>query len=452
MKKQYDVIIAGAGVAGCFAALHLPADKQILMITKKGMEECDSYLAQGGICVLKDPSDYDSFFEDTMRAGHYENRKESVDCMIRSSKGVIEELMGYGVDFARNPDGTLEFTREAAHSTNRILHHEDITGEEITTHLQAAVKKLPNVEISEYTRMVDLLCKNNRCDGIVVLDGDGELHTVFASHILLATGGIGGIYENSTNYPSLTGDSLALCLRRGIKLEHVNYVQIHPTTFYSEKKERRFLVSESVRGEGATLLDKNGERFTNELLPRDLLSQEILKQMAKDHTKYVHLNMMAITKFDIAKRFPHIVKHCLECGIDPKKEYVPVVPAQHYFMGGIHVDLNSHTSMDHLYASGETCCNGVHGKNRLASNSLLESLVFAKNAAGHMVKIDGQRAWEGRKPRFISNLDKSLSELAAIYDLDLDSLYDTKDRDQENRQLIWDEIDRENTLMDQNAE
>lgn len=294
MKKQYDVIIVGAGVAGCFTALHLPPDRQILMITKEGIEECDSYLAQGGICVLKDPSDYDAFFEDTMKAGHYENRKESVDCMIRSSKGVIEELMEYGVDFARNPDGSLEFTREGAHSTNRILHHEDITGEEITTHLQAAVKKLPNVEIHEYTRMVDLLTENNRCDGIVVIDSDGKLQTVFASHVLLATGGIGGIYENSTNYPSLTGDSLALCLKHNIRLEHVNYVQIHPTTFYSEKKERRFLVSESVRGEGATLLDKNGNRFTDELLPRDLLTAEILKQMEKDHTKYVHLNMMAI--------------------------------------------------------------------------------------------------------------------------------------------------------------
>ncbi|MBQ1843745.1 MAG: L-aspartate oxidase [Lachnospiraceae bacterium] len=446
MKKQYDVIIVGAGVAGCFTALHLPPDRQILMITKEGIEECDSYLAQGGICVLKDPSDYDAFFEDTMKAGHYENRKESVDCMIRSSKGVIEELMEYGVDFARNPDGSLEFTREGAHSTNRILHHEDITGEEITTHLQAAVKKLPNVEIHEYTRMVDLLTENNRCDGIVVIDSDGKLQTVFASHVLLATGGIGGIYENSTNYPSLTGDSLALCLKHNIRLEHVNYVQIHPTTFYSEKKERRFLVSESVRGEGATLLDKNGNRFTDELLPRDLLTAEILKQMEKDHTKYVHLNMMAITKFDIAKRFPHIVEHCLECGIDPKKEYVPVVPAQHYFMGGIYVDLNSHTSMDHLYASGETCCNGVHGKNRLASNSLLESLVFAKNAAEHMILIDGQRAWEGRQPRFIKNTDKSLSELADIYGFDPDRLLDTKEEDEENKQLIWDEIDRENAV------
>ncbi|MDY3991215.1 MAG: L-aspartate oxidase [Lachnospiraceae bacterium] len=444
MKKSYDVIIVGAGVAGCFAALHLPPDRRILMITKEDITECDSYLAQGGICVLKDPSDYDAFFEDTMKAGHYENRKESVDCMIRSSKPVIEELMGYGVDFARNPDGTLEFTREGAHSTNRILHHEDITGEEITTHLQAAVKKLPNVEIHEHTRMVDLLTENNRCDGIVLIDEDGKLQTVFASHILLATGGIGGIYENSTNYPSLTGDSLALCLRHGIKLEHVNYVQIHPTTFYSEKKERRFLVSESVRGEGAVLRDRNGERFTDELLPRDLLSAEILKQMEKDHTKYVHLDMTTITKFDIRKRFPHIVEHCLECGIDPTKEYVPVVPAQHYFMGGIYVDLNSHTSMDHLYASGETCCNGVHGKNRLASNSLLESLVFAKNAAEHMVVIDGQRAWEGRSPRFLKNADKSLKELSQIYGFDPDRLLDTKDADEENKQMIWDEIDREN--------
>ena len=442
MEKQYDVIIVGCGVAGCFGALHLPSDRHILMITKSDIEESDSFLAQGGICVLKDKEDYDSFFEDTMKAGHYENRKESVDMMISSSRSVIDELIAYGVDF-ESKDGQLVYTREGAHSTNRILYHEDITGQEITSTLLDQVKRLENVEICDHTEMVELLCEGNRCDGILLRTREGELRPVFASHVLLATGGIGGIYENSTNFPHLTGDALALALRHKVKVEHLNYVQIHPTTYYSEKKERRFLVSESVRGEGATLLDKNGNRFANELLPRDLLTKEILKQMDKDHTKHVWLNMMAIKDLDIKKRFPHIVEHCLENGVDPTKEYVPVVPAQHYFMGGIYVDLNSHTSMNHLYAAGETCCNGVHGRNRLASNSLLESLVFARNAANNMQEVDQKRAWEGRQPKFLGNMNKTIKEIAQIYHIDLDLMADDAARSEIYKDLVWDEIDRE---------
>jgi L-aspartate oxidase len=442
MDRQYDVIIVGCGVAGCFGALHLPSDRHILMITKSEIEESDSFLAQGGICVLKDENDYDAFFEDTMKAGHYENRKESVDMMISSSRSVIDELIAYGVDFEMK-DGELVYTREGAHSTNRILYHEDITGQEITSTLLEQVKKLDNVELLDHTEMLDLLCEENRCDGILLRTKDGEIRPVFASHILLATGGIGGIYDNSTNFPHLTGDALALALRHDIKVENLNYVQIHPTTYYSEKKERRFLVSESVRGEGATLLDKDGNRFANELLPRDLLTKEILKQMDKDHTKHVWLNMMAIKDLDIKKRFPHIVEHCLENGVDPTKEYIPVVPAQHYFMGGIYVDLNSHTSMNHLYAAGETCCNGVHGRNRLASNSLLESLVFARNAATHMIESDQVRAWEGRSPKFLPYVDLSLDEIAAKYKIDLDWLADDAARVEAYKDLVWDEIDRE---------
>ncbi|MBQ1608655.1 MAG: FAD-binding protein, partial [Lachnospiraceae bacterium] len=236
MNKKYDAVIVGCGVAGCFTALHLPSDWQILMITKSDMEESDSFLAQGGICVLKDDKDYDAFFEDTLRAGHYENRRESVDIMIRESRGVINELIEYGVDFEKE-NGQLRYTREAAHSTNRILYHEDVTGREITSKLLEAVKKLSNVTLLEHTTMIDILCRNNSCDGVLLQMEDGHLEAVFGGHIIWACGGIGGIYENSTNYPHLTGDALALSLRHGIELEHINYVQIHPTTFYTEKKE-----------------------------------------------------------------------------------------------------------------------------------------------------------------------------------------------------------------------
>lgn len=379
MVINADVVIVGTGVGGLFSALNLPKDKKIVIITKTEEEGCDSYLAQGGICVLRDENDYDSFFEDTLKAGHYENRKESVDIMIRNSREIINDLINYGVDFEKE-NGELAYTREGAHAKPRILFHQDITGEEITSKLLAQVKKLDNVTIYTYTTMTDLLIEDDKCIGILAENG-GEEWKILAPYTILATGGIGGKYKHSTNYPHLTGDAIDLAEKYGIRLENLDYVQIHPTTLYSKKPGRRFLISESVRGEGAVLYNKNKERFVNELLPRDVVSKAIYKQMEEDGTDYVWLSMEHIDKEDILTHFPHIYQHCLEEGYDVTKECIPVVPAQHYFMGGIWVDSDSKTSMDCLYAVGETSCNGVHGANRLASNSLLESLVFAKRAA-----------------------------------------------------------------------
>ena len=417
-EMQEDVVIVGTGAAGLFAALNLPRDRKILIITKKDAESSDSFLAQGGICVLKDESDYESYFEDTMRAGHYENRKESVDIMIRSSREIIRELIGYGVKFERKDSGTEQdapeaqekpekpdkqetegqenflddyaFTREGAHSRPRILFHEDVTGKEITSKLLAQVRSLENVRIMEYTTMTDIIVEETdvqmgengvQCAGIIAEDVRGNILKIRAPYTILASGGIGGLYEHSTNYPHLTGDALRIAEKHGIRLEHLDYVQIHPTTLYSKKPGRRFLISESVRGEGAILLDKNGKRFTDELQPRDVVTAAIREQMEKDGTDHVWLSMERIDKDTILNHFPNIYEHCLEEGYDVTKEWIPVVPAQHYFMGGIWVDSDSQTSMEHLFAAGETSCNGVHGANRLASNSLLESLVFAKRAA-----------------------------------------------------------------------
>lgn len=382
MKKKYDVIIVGSGVSGCFSALHLSSDLNVLLLTKEKLEESDSFLAQGGICVLKEKEDFSSFFEDTLKAGHYENNKKSVEVMINSSQDIIKELIDYGVDF-NSKDGKLLFTREGAHSKERILYHEDITGEEITSKLLTQVKKRENIEIVEKTTMLDIISNGNTCCGIRVKDSNGEIFNIHSKMVILATGGIGGIFENSTNYPHLTGDSLGIALKHDIKIKDISYIQIHPTTLYSEKKGRRFLISESVRGEGALLYNQKYERFTDELQPRDVVTKAILSQMKKDNGKFVWLDMRPIIEkgIDIKKRFPNIVKKCLEEGYDPEKECVPVVPAQHYFMGGIEVDLNSSTSMRNLYAVGETSCNGVHGANRLASNSLLESLVFSERAS-----------------------------------------------------------------------
>ena len=380
MKKKADILIVGCGAAGLYCALHLPKDKEIVILSKDDVENSDSYLAQGGICVLKSEEDYEGYFEDTMKAGHYENRKESVDIMIRSSRKVIDDLILYGVDF-ENDHGSLIFTREGGHSTPRILFHEDATGKEITSRLLRAVEGLENVTVCPHTTMIDLLTENNTCLGAVVAEKDGTVVPVRADYTVLACGGLGGLYEHTTNFKHITGDALAIALKHGIELENIDYIQIHPTTLYSPKPGRRFLISESVRGEGAVLLNKDGERFVDELLPRDVLTEKVYEQMKKDDMPYVRLSLAPIPEEEIRGHFPNIYQRCLEEGYDVTREPIPVVPAQHYFMGGIWVDLDSRTSMRQLYAVGETSCNGVHGANRLASNSLLESLVFAGRAA-----------------------------------------------------------------------
>ena len=418
LAKKYDVIIVGTGVAGLNCALNISPDKSILVICKNTPDKSDSYLAQGGICRLPEESDYQSYFDDTMRAGHYENNPATVDAMIRGSQEIIDDLIGYGVDFARNADGSLAYTKEGGHSRPRICFHEDTTGREITTHLMSEARARANILIVPYVTMLDIICDDSACYGIVAKDGkNGRLYRLYADYTVLASGGIGGIFENSTNFRVLTGDALAICLNHGVAVDHINYIQIHPTTLYSKKKGRRFLISESVRGEGAVLLDKNFQRFTDELQPRDVVTAAIREQMAKDGTDYVWLDMRPIPKAEVIRHFPGIVRHCLNEGYDVFRECIPVVPAQHYFMGGIRSDLKGATTMPRLYAVGETCCNGVHGKNRLASNSLLESLLFAKRAAQdinqHYSPVDISRAKAAEAAldlKKYSNPSKLLSE------------------------------------------
>ena len=385
MRDYYDVIIVGTGAAGLYCALNLPERKKILIITKDQSDQSDSFLAQGGICMLRGEDDYDDYFEDTMRAGHYENNPKAVELMIRSSNSIIRDLLNRHVDFARKADGGLDFTREGAHSKPRILFHKDITGKEITQTLLNEVKQLENVDIAEYMTMVDLISRDNICGGVIAMNRNNEVFPVYAEHVVLACGGLGGLFHNSTNYPHISGDGIGIAMKHHVELEHLDYIQIHPTTLYSQKPGRRFLISESVRGEGALLYDKNGQRFTNELQPRDLLTQAITIQMEKDGTDFVWEDMRPLGEKTILEHFPNIFQKCMEEGFDPRKEPIPVVPAQHYFMGGISVNLASRTSMHGLYACGETSCNGVHGKNRLASNSLLESLVFARRAADDII-------------------------------------------------------------------
>lgn len=384
-NAECDVLIVGCGVSGLFCALTLPRELNVQMICKTTVDECDSMLAQGGICVLVDDDDYDGYFEDTLRAGHYENRRESVDIMLRRSRHVIDRLLEYGVDFERNEDGSLAFTREGAHGRARICYHADTTGAEITTRLLDAVRELPNVRIFEHTPMTDLLIEDDACHGIIATV-DGAEQELRARATMLACGGVGGLWERSTNFPSLTGDGIEACRRHGIELENVDYVQIHPTSLVSDRPGRAFLISESCRGEGAVLRNSAGERFTDELQPRDVVTGAIKAEMKRTGASHVWLDFSNVGRDVICNHFPAIRARCLEDGYDICEEPIPVAPAQHYLMGGIHVDRRSHTTCPHLWAAGETSCNGVHGKNRLASNSLLESLVFAEIAALDIAK------------------------------------------------------------------
>ncbi len=375
-----DIVIVGCGVAGLYCALNLPSDKNIIIVTKDEAENSDSFLAQGGICVLRDEADFDSFYEDTMKAGHFENNPESVAIMINSSRDVINDLISFDVEFEKEGED-FAYTREGAHSRERILFHEDETGKEITSKLLTEARKRANITLIENFTMVDLVCDDNECTGIIGHDKDCNYTVINADYTILATGGIGGLYKHSTNFRHLTGDALALALKYNIKLKNIDYIQIHPTTLYTKKQGREFLISESVRGEGAVLLNAKGERFVDELQPRDVVANAIFEQMKKEGSEHVWLSLAPIPQEEIRTHFPNIYQHCLDEGYDVTCEPIPVVPSQHYFMGGIDVDLYSKTSMKRLYAVGETACNGVHGKNRLASNSLLESLVFAKRAA-----------------------------------------------------------------------
>ena len=365
MKEHYDVIIVGTGAAGLYCALNLPEKMKILLITKQEADQSDSFLAQGGICMLRGEDDYENYFEDTMRAGHYENNKRAVDLMIRSSNDIIRDLLRYHVDFARDGLGNLAFTREGAHSQPRILFHEDITGKEITQTLLTAAKIKENIEICEYMTMVDLISKDNTVCGIIAMDRNDQAFPVYSQYVVLACGGIGGLFKNSTNFSHIAGDGVGIAMKHHVEMENLDYIQIHPTTLYSKKPGRRFLVSESVRGEGALLYDKNGQRFTNELQPRDLLSQKIFAQMEKDGTEFVWEDMRPLGEKTILEHFPHIYEQCVEEGFDPRKEPIPVVPAQHYFMGGIKVNLGSKTSIireQHLLQAVQVHRKERHGK------------------------------------------------------------------------------------------
>ncbi|OOM62876.1 L-aspartate oxidase [Clostridium beijerinckii] len=408
MNKFIDVLIIGSGVSGLYCGLNLRKDLNVLIVCKDKITCSNTYLAQGGISVAKGVKDIPLYIEDTLKAGRCKNDLEAVETLINESMVNIEVLIKMGLAFDRNEDGSLNFTKEGAHSVNRIVHTKDNTGESTAKILIDKVKKRENISVYENTHFVDIIEKENKCIGALLIR-EGEQINVYAKAVVLATGGIGGLFNNSTNQRILTGDGIASAIRHNIELKDMNYIQIHPTAFYEEgENKRKFLISESLRGEGGILTNIKGERFINELLPRDVVSEAVYNQIKETEVPYVNLDIRFLGKDYIINRFSTIYEECLKRGTDITKECIKVSPAQHFFMGGIKVDLDSKTSMKNLYAVGETSCTGVHGANRLASNSLLEGLVFSRRAA---ISINNIVDYLEIKVFPVERLEKSWEEL-----------------------------------------
>ena len=401
--SKYNTIIIGSGISGLFLANKLASNNDlkdgILLITKEKLFSGSSALAQGGIVSVIpeiNPNDsVESHIKDTLKAGCGVNNLNTVKFVSEESAIVAQDLIRYGVVFDKNSKGRLNFTLEGAHSIPRILHAQgDSTGKMIEEALCKRLQEQSNVEIYEDTVAVELLVdENQECKGLIAhLRAQNSFEAIYSSNIIIATGGVGQVYKNTTNPTVSTGDGIALAYRAGADVSDMEFVQFHPTALYCKNKKSMPLVSESARGEGAKLVDLNGEYFAKyyhhqaDLAPRDVVARAIKAQMDENGFEYVNLDISQIGIEKFKQRFPTITSLCLENGVDLSNGLIPVAPAQHYFMGGIKVDLESNTKIKHLYAIGECACTGLHGANRLASNSLLECVVFANSLAEKIEK------------------------------------------------------------------
>ncbi len=383
--NDYDVLIAGCGVAGLYAALNFAPDVRVLMLSKRETTLCNSFLAQGGVAAVvdKEHDDYRLHIADTLIAGGYKNDLRSLEILVNEGpEDVLRLMKEIGVDFDKDDTQHISMTLEGGHSRRRILHHKDSTGREITEKLLAAVQRHPNVTIMDWAQLVSLSPQEGGFwAGLLV---GGEYRALTCSYCILCTGGIGRVYPYTTNSAIATGDGITLAYELGARIKNLRLVQFHPTAFAAAAGRERFLISEAVRGEGALLLNHAGERFMQrydergELAPRDVVSRSIMKEAARTGSEDFYLDITARGPAFIKERFPMIYSRCLEEGVDITRERIPVFPCQHYLMGGIDVNVYGDTTVDRLYAAGECSHTGVHGRNRLASNSLLEALVFSR--------------------------------------------------------------------------
>ncbi len=390
MNKEYDVVIIGAGVAGLYAALQFSGDVNVLVISKRELTLSNSSLAQGGVAAVLD-KDHDNFklhIADTLIAGKFKNNLSAVEKLVSEGPSDVMRLRDIGVDFDKEKSGELAKTLEAGHSRNRIVHHKDSTGKAIVDTLIENVKAKPNISIKENTYVFELDKVENGF-WLGLLSGT-EISQVGARFVLIATGGIGRVYQYTTNSAVATGDGIALAHMLGAEIKHLSRIQFHPTAFAAENERERFLISEAVRGEGAVYLNCKGERFAfkyderGELAPRDVVSNAVIRESIATGSEKFYLDITHKDPEFIKQRFPMIFSRCLEEGVDMTKDKIPVFPCQHYLMGGIQIGANAQTTVEGLYAAGECSHTGVHGANRLASNSLLEALVYSRSAAENM--------------------------------------------------------------------
>ena len=384
MYKHYDVIIIGTGIAGLFTALNIDKRLNVLMVTKSSCDDGNSTLAQGGIVSCINPKVH---FEDTMKAGSFYNKEEAIKVVAQDSQKNIDRLIEYGVNFDRDENGNLKLTREGGHRESTILYSKDITGKEIIRALNCEVNKRDNITILENTLAIELLRTSEKVNGFISLNKAGQIEKYISKVLIIATGGVGKVYKNTTNADEITGDGIALGYKIGVRVKDMEFIQFHPTALYGDDYERRFLISEAVRGEGGILKNIDGEAFMNkyhemsDLAPRDIVARSIFKEMKATKSNFVYLDITHKDSNYIKERFPNIYEYCLSKGTDMTKDYIKVAPAEHYIMGGIETDLYGRTNIKGLYACGECACTGIHGANRLASNSLLEGIVFGERVA-----------------------------------------------------------------------
>lgn len=400
MRKEVDFLVIGSGVAGLCFALKAANYGKVCMITKAKIDDGSTRYAQGGIAsVVYQPDTYEKHIQDTMVAGDELSDRHIVELTIRESTERVMELVNWGVDFDKNKDGKFSLAKEGGHSEFRVLHHKDMTGYEIEEKLILAVKKNPNIEIVENRIALEIITQHHlgvevtrrsndiTCYGAYVFNPDtNTVDTVLAKVTMMATGGIGMVYEHTTNPLVATGDGVAMVYRAKGAVRGMEFVQFHPTSLYNPKESPSFLITEAMRGAGAILKDPQGNTFVEKyderasLAPRDIVARAIDSEMKKQGIDHVYLDTTVIPKQEMFDHFPNIYAKCLSIGIDPTKEMIPVVPVAHYSCGGIQTDEWAQTSIHHLFASGECASTGLHGANRLASNSLLEALVFSHRA------------------------------------------------------------------------
>ncbi len=405
-----DVLVIGSGISGLSYAIKISEklpNAKITIVTKAEEDETNTKYAQGGLAVVTDFSkdNFEKHIQDTMRAGDGENNRAVVEMVIKEGPHRFQELVEWGTHFDKEKDGEYKLGREGGHTEFRIVHHKDITGAEIERALLAYIAQAPNIEIYDYHYVVDLITQhhvpgkkfdqdNITCYGAYVLDQKNKkIKKITAKVTLVATGGAGHVYKNTTNPSIATGDGIAFVHRARGKVSNMQYIQFHPTAMYSKRDGMLFLISEAVRGDGAKLRTKDGEKFMQkydereELASRDIVARAIDNEMKISGDEFVGLDCREMDQQKFTEHFPNIYQKCLDEGIDPFKQLIPVVPASHYLMGGIEVDMDGQSSIKNLFAVGECTNSGLHGANRLASNSLLEGLVYGHNAAMKTVEL-----------------------------------------------------------------